>query len=211
MKIKHLGQSAFIIKSQTTLVTDPFNPMIGRMPADLTAAVVTVSHSHSDHNYTKGVGGSPQIINQLGNFSIGGFEISGVKTFHDDVGGKKRGENIVYTIRTEGITLCHLGDLGHILAADQIKEIGAVDILMIPVGGFFTIDANMAVEIVNQLSPKIVMPMHYKLKKSFIPLPIAGVDKFIEALGWPVKEVLELEVDKSNLDSFSHRVVIFKK
>ena len=107
MKIKHLGQSAFIIKSQTTLVTDPFNPMIGRMPADLTAAVVTVSHSHSDHNYTKGVGGSPQIINQLGNFSIGGFEISGVKTFHDDVGGKKRGENIVYTIRTEGITLCH--------------------------------------------------------------------------------------------------------
>jgi L-ascorbate metabolism protein UlaG (beta-lactamase superfamily) len=211
MKIKWLGQAAFLIESKTTLVTDPFAPIIGRLPKDLVADVVTVSHSHFDHNYVKGVGGSPEVINSIGKFSVGTAEITGVATFHDNVGGRKRGNNIVFVVKAEGLTLCHLGDLGHILSDKQIKEIGPVDILMIPVGGGPTIDATQVVQTVSQLKPKVVLPMHYKSKKSLIPLPFAGVDKFVDAFGWEVVEVKELEIDKSNIDSFDQKVVIFKR
>ena len=210
MKIKWLGQATFTIKSDATLVTDPYNPMLGKLPSDLMAAVVTVSHNHGDHSYTKGVGGNPQIINTVGEFSVGGFEIKGVATFHDNEGGRKRGNNIVFVVKSEGLTLCHLGDLGHLLTPEQMTTIGPVDILMIPCGGFFTIDPAQAVEVVNQIKPKIVLPMHYKPKKSLIPLPLAGVDKFTGALGWPVEEVLELEIDRATLDSIEQKVVVFK-
>ncbi|MGA2667268.1 MAG: MBL fold metallo-hydrolase [Patescibacteria group bacterium] len=210
MKIKWLGQSAFEIKSNKTLITDPHNPMVGKMPKDLAAEVVTVSHAHMDHNYTKAVAGSPEIIDKTGDFSAGGFEIKGVSTFHDNVDGKKRGNNVVYVFDVEGLRLCHLGDLGHLLTDEQLKEIGAVDILMIPVGGFFTIGPDEAVKVTNQLKPKIVLPMHYKAK-SLMPFPLAGVDKFTAALGWDIEEVEELEITKSTLNSFNHKAVIFKK
>jgi len=211
MKIKWLGQSTFVIKSEQTLVTDPHNPMLGKLPKDLTAKVVTVSHAHVDHNYTKAIAGSPQIISKTGSFRSGGFEIKGLATFHDNVLGKKRGSNIVYVFGVEGLRLCHLGDLGHLLTDEQLKEIGTIDILMVPVGGFFTIDANEAVEVVNQLKPKIVLPMHYKPKGSLIPLPIVGVDKFTEALGWEVEEVDELAIDRDALNSIDHKVALFRK
>jgi L-ascorbate metabolism protein UlaG (beta-lactamase superfamily) len=212
MKIKHLGQACFAVESSNgKIVLDPFAPMVGKMPKDLTASVVTVSHQHGDHSYTKGVGGNPEIIDQTGSWDIAGFEIQSVSTFHDKVGGKKRGNNIVYVIKSDGITICHLGDLGHKLSDEQLKEIGTVDILMIPVGGTFTIDPTEAVAVINQIKPKIVLPMHFKPKKSLIPFPLATVDKFTEVLGWPVKEVEELEVDGSNLDSLSHQAIIFKK
>jgi L-ascorbate metabolism protein UlaG (beta-lactamase superfamily) len=210
MKIKWLGQASFLIKAKRTLVTDPFNPMVGKLPADLKAEVVTVSHAHMDHNYTKGVGGNPQIVNQTGSFTVDDFKINGVTTFHDNEGGKFRGVNIVYTIEAEGLSLCHLGDLGHTLTENQLKEIGPVDVLMIPVGGFFTIDAAMAVQVVGQLKPKIVLPMHYKVKGSLASFPLAGVDKFTEILAWPVEELLELEIDVKIKDQ-PQRVIIIKR
>jgi L-ascorbate metabolism protein UlaG (beta-lactamase superfamily) len=211
MNIKWLGQATFVIESQTTLVTDPFNPMLGKLPKDLTAAVVTVSHAHADHNYTKGVGGQPQVIELTGDFSAGGFAIQGIATFHDDELGKKRGSNVLYVIRAENMTLCHLGDLGHLLSEQQIAEIGAVDVLMIPVGGFVTIGPEEAVKVIAQLKPKLVLPMHYKAKKSLIPLPIAGVDKFTAALGWEVETVDELSIERSTLDSAQQHVVVFRR
>ena len=211
MNIKWLGQATFVIESTSTLVTDPYNPMLGKLPKDLAAAVVTVSHAHPDHNYTRGVGGQPRIIEQTGNFSVGGFDLKGVAAFHDDKQGKKRGSNVLYVIRAEYMTLCHLGDLGHSLSAQQVAEIGAVDLLMIPVGGFVTIGPQQAVEVVAQLTPKLVLPMHYKAKKSFIPLPFAGVDKFTSALGWDVEEVDTLTIDRSTLDSMKPRVIVFRR
>jgi L-ascorbate metabolism protein UlaG (beta-lactamase superfamily) len=211
MKIKWLGQASFLIETKQTLVTDPFNPLVGKLPSDLKAEVVTVSHAHMDHNYTKGVGGNPQIINQTGSFAVDDFKINGVTTFHDNEGGKKRGVNIVYTIEAEGLSLCHLGDLGHILTEDQLKEIGRVDVLMIPVGGFFTIGAAKAAQVVVQLKPKIVLPMHYKVKGSLIPIPIAGVDKFIEAMNWPIFETKELEINSESIKSIDHQLVVFKR
>lgn len=211
MKIKWLGQSTFVIKSDKTLVTDPHNPMVGKLPKGLAADVVTVSHAHRDHDYTKGVAGHPQIINQIGDFKAAGFEIKGIATFHDNVLGRRRGSNIIYVIFSEGLKLCHLGDLGHILSEEQIKEIGIVDILMIPVGGFFTIGPDEAAKVVNQIKPKIVLPMHYKRKRSLIPLPLASVDKFTKALGWEAREVDELEINRTAMDSIGRQVVIFKQ
>jgi len=146
--------------------------MVGKLPSDLTADAVTVSHNHGDHNYVKGVSGQPQVLDQAGHFNVNEFDIKGVAAFHDNQLGQKRGADIVYVIRAENLTLCHLGDLGHALTKDQLAEIGPVDILMIPAGGFFTIEPNEAVEVVNQIQPKLVLPMHYQPKKSLIPSPL---------------------------------------
>ena len=211
MHITWLGQATFLLESSTKLVTDPYNWMMGKLPKDLTASVVTVSHAHSDHNYTKGVGGQPIIIKQTGTFTAGGFDILGIATFHDNAGGKKRGDNVVYVIRAEAMTLCHLGDLGHVLSTQQLAELDPVDVLMIPVGGFVTIGPEEAVQVIAQIQPKLVLPMHYKAKKSLIPLPIAGVDKFITALGWEVEEVDTLAVDRATLDAAKPHVVVFRR
>jgi L-ascorbate metabolism protein UlaG (beta-lactamase superfamily) len=212
MKIKWLGQSAFQIKSNSNLVMDPYGPKVGELPSGLSADVVTVSHQHFDHNYTDGVSGNPQIIDEPGEFSIKGFEIKGVKSLHDKEGGAIRGENTIFRISSDGLTLCHLGDLGHLLTPEQIEEIGHVDILMIPVGGHYTIDANEAVQVVNQLNPKIVLPMHYKPENWPLDLPIAGVDKFTDLIGWKIIEQTdELEINESSLDSTGNVVVVFKK
>lgn len=212
MKIKYLGHSSFQIQSQSKLVIDPYNQQIGELPAGLTADVVTVSHQHFDHNYTEGISGSPQIIDEPGEFSIKGFEIKGVKSFHDNEGGKKRGDNIIFCISAENLTLCHMGDLGHILSPEQVQEIGKVDILMVPTGGYYTIDATEAVQVVSQIKPRIVMPMHYKPKNSSLKLPIEGVEKFNELLGWNIIEQAgEFEISKSSLDTINQKIIIFNR
>ncbi|MCX6728226.1 MAG: MBL fold metallo-hydrolase [Candidatus Saccharibacteria bacterium] len=212
MKIEYLGHSSYQIKSQSKLVLDPYGPQIGELPAELTADVVTVSHQHFDHNYTDGVSDNPQIIDGPGEFSIKGFDIKGIKSFHDNEGGAKRGDNIIFCISTENIKLCHLGDLGHILSAEQVQEIGNVDILMIPVGGYYTIDANEAVQVVRQINPSIVMPMHFKPQGSPLQLPIEGVGNFNKLLGWDVIERMdELEISGLTIDLLNKKIVIFKK
>lgn len=212
MKIAWLGHSSFQIKNDSVLVMDPYDPKIGELPRGLSANVVTVSHQHFDHNYTDGVSGNPQVIDELGEFSIKGFEIKGIKSFHDNEGGKKRGENIIFRVLVEGLTICHMGDLGHILNPEQVQEIGKIDILMIPIGGFYTIDAAEAVQVVNQLNPRIVMPMHYKPENSALQLPIEGIEKFNELLGWPVDEQAgEFEITKPNLNTINQKNVIFKR
>lgn len=212
MKIAWLGHSSFQIKNDSVLVMDPYDPKIGELPRGLSANVVTVSHQHFDHNYTDGVSGNPQVIDELGEFSIKGFEIKGIKSFHDNEGGKKRGENIIFRVLVEGLTICHMGDLGHVLNPEKVQEIGKIDILMIPIGGFYTIDAAEAVQVVNQLNPRIVMPMHYKPKNSSLKLQIEGVEKFISLLGWGVVEQAdEFEINKLNLDTQNQKIVIFNR
>ncbi len=212
MKIEHLGHSSFQITNRSTLVIDPYGPEIGRLPQGLTADVVTVSHQHFDHNYSDGVSGNPVIIDEPGQYSVKGFEIKGFKTFHDDKGGTIRGENIVFCISADDLNLCHMGDLGHILTDEQVKEIGPVDILMIPVGGFYTIDASQAVQVVRQINPKIVMPMHYKPPGSPLQLTIESTDNFNKLLGWDVIERTdEFEINSLNIDSFNKTIMLFKK
>jgi L-ascorbate metabolism protein UlaG (beta-lactamase superfamily) len=163
-----------------------------------------------DHNFTQAVEGNPQIFSQLGDFSSKEYKIRGVASFHDHSEGHERGGNIIYRLETEGLVVCHMGDLGHVLNAKEIQELGEIDVLMIPVGGYYTIDAIEAAQVVNQLNPKIVLPMHFKPENSDIIYNISGVEPFCRSLGWEVINGLEtLEVNSSNLESWKRKIVLF--
>ncbi len=182
MKIKYLGHSAFLITSDTGLkiVTDPYEPNPSLTYGEITesADVVTVSHGHTDHSNVAAVKGNPEIVRRVGRSRARGIEFNGVAGYHDDVGGRMRGNNVMFCFELDGINVCHLGDLGHRLDDKRVAEIGRVDILLIPVGGFFTIDAKAATEVCNQLKPRVIIPMHYRTEKSFPE--ISGVDEFIK-------------------------------
>lgn len=210
MQIKWLGHSTFLIKNKKTILTDPHDPLFGIMPNDLTADIVTVSHEHVDHNYTQAVKGNPKIIKTIGDFLIDDIKIKSLSTWHDDENGTKRGSNIVFIFEIEKIKICHLGDLGHVLTIKQISEIGKVDILMIPVGGFYTIDAAEAKKIVEQIKPKIVLPMHYKTKNSPTDTPLVGVEDFVNLIGWKTETQKELNIDLSNLSKYEHKIILFE-
>ena len=164
MDILYLGQSSFKIKGkEATLIADPFNPkLLGLKFPSIEANIITISHDHPDHNFLGQIEGNPVVINGPGEYEIKGVKIYGLKTFHDDKNGEERGINTIYQINMDGINLLHLGDLGHKLKPETIEEIKTPDILFIPVGGFFTINANVATEIIAHLEPKIIIPMHYK-------------------------------------------------
>ena len=211
MKIKWFGQSCFMItsKSGMKVLTDPYNKMLGYKLLKMEADIVSTSHNHSDHNNINVVKGRFVHINESGDFSKYGIEIKGVQTFHDKTSGSKRGKNTVYNFNIDDINICHCGDLGHVLNFNQIEEIGNVDILLLPVGGLATINAFDAVQVMKQLNPTIVIPMHYRTKALGLMGHIFDkVDKFISASGLKVKEYEELEVNKANIEDYSGIVVL---
>lgn len=181
MKLKWLGHACFLITSETGLriITDPYNVGggINYSPIAEAADIVTVSHAHDDHNNISVVRGKPDVITGSGAKSAKGVQFKGVATYHDESQGKQRGTNTVFCFSVDGIKLCHLGDLGHRLSREQIAELENVDILLVPVGGFFTIDANVASQVCDDLKPKVIVPMHYKTPKC--DFPIAGVEDFV--------------------------------
>src|SRR5271157_128600 len=199
MEITWLGHSCFRPKGkQATVITDPFSPSIGYTLGKVTAEIVTVSHSHPGHSYTQGVGGEPRILKSPGEYESAGVLSVGVRTFHDNEKGAQRGKNTAFVIDVDDVMICHLGDLGHVLTAEQVAEINGVDVLLIPVGGVSTIDAVQAAQVVRQLEPKIVIPMHYKtdaIKREF-----ETADRFLKEMG--VKEAIpqpKLTVNKNSL------------
>ena len=174
MDINWLGHSCFRIKgNQAVIITDPFPPDLGYTLGKQTAGIVTVSHDHPSHSYVDDIGGEPRIIRGPGEYEISGVLIIGIATFHDSVQGNTRGKNTVYLMEIDGISICHLGDLGHVLSSEQVEEIGDIDVLLLPVGGGSTINAAMAAEVISQIEPKDVIPMHYKtpaLKRELDPV-----------------------------------------
>ncbi len=165
-RVQWLGQACFLITSSAGLkiMTDPYTPGANfpYSAIDESADVVTVSHEHGDHNNVAGVKGSPRVIKGSGVKNGDGIEFTGLSIWHDAVAGAQRGPNTVFLFSVDGIRFAHLGDLGHVLAPEQVTQIGRLDVLFIPVGGFFTIDAGTASEVASQLKPRIVMPMHYR-------------------------------------------------
>ncbi|MBV7275835.1 MBL fold metallo-hydrolase [Clostridium sp. PL3] len=211
MKIKWFGQSCFMITSEngTKIVTDPYNKMLGYKLPEIEANIVSTSHEHGDHNNVKAVKGNFVHINESGEFSKDGIEIKGVKTFHDKASGAKRGKNTIYNFKVDGINICHCGDLGHTLDSNFVKEIGNVDILLLPVGGRATIDAIDAVTVMKQLNPIVVIPMHYRTKAlGLIGYIFSKVDKFITASGLKVKEDDVLKLNQENINDYSGIVVL---
>lgn len=162
------------------IITDPYTVGggIAYSPINETADVVLISHDHGDHSNVSAVQGNPDVIKGSGPHTAGGVQFRGIATYHDGAQGKQRGANTIFCFTMDDIKLCHLGDLGHALTAEQVKEIGAVDVLFVPVGGFYTIDASEAGKVCALLDPRLVIPMHFKT--AGCAFPIAGVDDFLK-------------------------------
>ena len=214
MQIFWHGQSCFQIISnqrkngQVNIVIDPYSEDIGLKVPKLEADVLLVSHQHHDHNNVKAVGGNPFLIQWPGEYEIKEVFVQGIPAFHDSSSGKERGTNTIYTIEAEDLKLCHLGDLGQKeLTPEQIEKIGGVDILMIPVGGVFTISAKEAVKIMSQIEPSIIIPMHYQLPKLRIKLD--GIDKFFKVMGIKKLESLpKLSIKKKDISPEEARIIV---
>ena len=209
MKIKWFGQACFLITSNNgiRIITDPFDHRLGYDVPSVEADIVTASHDHYDHNNVASVKGEFIRIDKPGKFLAKGIDIVGVETFHDESKGSKRGKNTVFKFSVDGINICHCGDLGHVLSDEQAERLGKVDILLVPVGGTYTVNAVKAWEIVKQLNPVVTIPMHFKTKA--ISLPIEGVERFLSVAGKGLKTgKQEIELDKSNISDFKGVVLL---
>ncbi|TSC84107.1 MAG: hypothetical protein G01um101416_1137 [Microgenomates group bacterium Gr01-1014_16] len=182
VEITYLGHSSFRLKGKSAVVvTDPYDEKLAKFPRDIQADIVTVSHDHFDHNSLKNVQCSMFNVQGPGEYEVKGVSIIGVQTWHDEKGGAERGANTVYVIEIDGLRVAHLGDLGHKLAQGQLDEMGPIDVVLVPVGGVYTIDAKIAAEVVKQVDPWVVIPMHYKQ----LNLELAGVEDFLKEMGKP--------------------------
>lgn len=213
MYISWLGHACFKLQNKigpegTTLITDPYDNSIGLKLPRIEADIVTISHGHNDHNNKEAVKGTPFIIDSAGEYEIKGVAIDGVEAFHDNKEGKERGKNIIYRIDIDDILIVHLGDLGQALDSKQLEKIAGADILLIPVGGKYTIDAKKAVEVVSQVEPRIVIPMHYKLPG--LKVDLDPVDKFIKEIGLKPVQEEKLKISKRDLPQDDMELVILK-
>ena len=213
MEIKWYGQSCFeIISEKATVVIDPYSEEIGLKLPPLTADIVLVSHQHHDHNNVEAVagksGGAPKVISNPGEYEVLGVYIHGVQSFHDAAGGKDRGVNTIFVIDIDGVRICHLGDLGGDLSNEDLEAIGEVDVLLVPVGGVFTIDAKKALMVANQIEPKIVVPMHYKIPG--LNINLVDLENFNEQFDAVEGEAEYLKVAKSDMTKEEREVVVLK-
>jgi L-ascorbate metabolism protein UlaG (beta-lactamase superfamily) len=211
MNIKWLGHAAFLITSQDNfrVVTDPYTPggALVYAPINESADVVTISHEHTDHDNARTVKGNPVIIKEAGSKTVKGVGFRSISVFHDEAGGSKRGKDLVFCFQIDGLNLCHLGDLGHLLTSPQISQIGQVDILFIPVGGYYTINVLEASFIVKSLNPKVVFPMHYKTSKT--SYPISGIEEFLKDKQniWKIKSS-QIEINQSTLPGNTEIIIL---
>jgi L-ascorbate metabolism protein UlaG (beta-lactamase superfamily) len=216
MQIIWKGQSCFQIitsrdkNNQVTLVVDPFGESIGLRVPKLEADVLLITHDHPDHNNVKAVSNNPFLIQGPGEYEIKGVSIQGIPAFHDSASGKEKGQITMYTIESEGLRVCHLGDLGQKeLTDEQVEKIGNVDILLIPTGGVYTISAKEATGVISQIEPRIVIPMHYHIPK--LKIKLDGLDKFLKTMGVKSPEVLnKLSIKKKDIVEEKTEVVILK-
>jgi len=216
MDITYLGHSSFKIKTKTAIVvTDPFSgEMVGFRFPKTEANIVTVSHSHPDHSAVAAVEGDPFVINAAGEYEVKGVSIFGYQTFHDLHSGAERGKNVVYVIEAEGLRICHLGDLGAELSSKTLEELSEIDVLMVPVGGEFTLGPHEAAELVSQIEPRIVLPMHFQAeglkKETFASLQ--PVENFLKEIGANNPERLEkLSLTKDKLPEETKVVLLERK
>ena len=188
MEISWLGHSCFLLRGKNvTLVTDPLSPQQGptqgeqaRLLSKINASIVTVSHNHPGHNNVTAVGGNPRVVRGPGEYEISDVLITGVASYHDDKRGQEHGRNTIYVIHMDEVVVCHLGDLGHTLQEEQLEEVADADVLLIPIGGQHTINATQAAEIISQVEPRIVIPMHYRPATGEAGDPL---DKFCREMG----------------------------
>jgi L-ascorbate metabolism protein UlaG (beta-lactamase superfamily) len=205
--INWLGLSCFRIRgSQAVIITDPFPPDSGYSLGKQTADIVTVSHPHPSHSYIQGVNGA-KVVRGPGEYEISGVLIIGLTAYHDSVKGQSRGKNTIYLMEVDGVTICHLGDIGHVLDDKLIEDMGKVDILMLPVGGMNTITPAMAAETIRKAEPKVVIPMHYQTPAS--KRELEPLESFLKEMGQSAIEPKpKLNINKNNLPLTMQVVVL---
>ncbi|HEY7349812.1 MAG TPA: MBL fold metallo-hydrolase [Ktedonobacterales bacterium] len=162
MELTWLGHSCFRLRGkEVTVITDPFGPQLGYTLGRISAQIVTISHDHPGHNNVAAVGGDPYVLRGPGEYEVQDVLVTAVASYHDAERGKRLGRNTIYLMHIDDLAVCHLGDLGHLLTDQQREEMSDVDILLVPVGGKNTINAAQAAEVISQIDPRIVIPMHY--------------------------------------------------
>lgn len=213
MLIQHIGHAEFLMETENgiRIVTDPYDAGCGYPVRPVEAGIALISHHHHDHDAVENLKGKPQVIDRAGTYTpAAGVRITAVRAYHDDAQGAKRGETLLFLIEADGLRIAHLGDLGETLNTEQISTLKNPDILMIPVGGFYTIDGRQAKATAEQLNAKIVLPMHYKTEYN-AEWPISGAEVFLE--GYAKEDVCEnaeaLRVTKEDMIC-QPKVVLFK-
>ncbi|HLE48546.1 MAG TPA: MBL fold metallo-hydrolase [Patescibacteria group bacterium] len=215
MDISYLGHSSFRIKTKdVVIVTDPYDPqMVGLKFPKIEADIITVSHDHKDHNNTPLVAGARMVVNSPGEYEIQGVSIIGFDSYHDDKKGSVRGSNTMFLIECEGVKLLHMGDLGHLPDKKIFESMGDIDVLMIPVGGTYTIGSKEASEIVKELEPSFILPMHYKVpglkEETFGTLQ--SVDDFLKECGYDTENLDKLSFKKELIDPEVTKVIVLNK
>ncbi len=211
MKIKWYGHAAFKITTDSGLriIIDPYRPGGGLSYGKITdeADIVLTSHDHDDHNYVNDIQGAFVHINTKGDHEAKGIRIKAVPCFHDPSKGRERGKNLIFAIEADGLRIVHMGDLGHALDTTLIGELGAVDVMFLPVGGFYTIDSSEAGTVMSDVKPSITIPMHYKTEKC--DYPITGIENFIRGKEKVKKTGLtEITIDRKSLPSTPEIIVL---
>lgn len=210
MIITWFGHSCFRIETKSgSVLIDPFSKEIGLRPPKIKDDMILVTHHHYDHDNTSEANPEAFIIDGPGEYEKQGISVRGVRSFHDKSEGKERGLNTIYIIKAEEMTVCHMGDFGQDKFEDhQLEEIGDVDILMVPVGGVYTIDYKEAVNVASQIEPKILIPMHYKIEG--LKVDIAGPDKFLKEIGLTPEKVDKFKIVKKNLPVEEMKLVLLQ-
>lgn len=200
MEITHIGHSCFKIKGKDlTIVIDPYDPeQVGYKLPKLEADIVLITHRHRDHNYLDGVKNYKMVIDTPGEYEVNGVYVQGIETYHDEKQGKERGENIMYWIDMENVDILHMGDLGHDLSEESLEKIPDVEVLLIPVGGGYTINAETAVDVISAIEPGIVIPMHYQTPDLKLSNKLDPIDKFLDEMGVSGKTKREEKLKISN-------------
>ena len=216
MEIIWYGQSCFLIKTkQLSIVIDPYSQQVGLKLPSLKANIVAVTHDHFDHNNISAVLGinetPPFIIKGPGEYGLKEIEVTGIPTFHDSQKGALRRKNTIYVFKIEDLTIAHLGDLGHTLKDEDIEALNQIDVLMVPIGGNYTIDAQKAVEVINQIDPKIVIPMHYKIPGLSEQINLDSIDNFSKQIGETEGSLDSLRVTPKDLPNEEERRIIILK
>jgi L-ascorbate metabolism protein UlaG (beta-lactamase superfamily) len=207
-EITWLGHACFRLKGKdAVIITDPYDKSLGLGTLNQKADIVTISHEHPHHNTLSGMKGEPFVVRSPGEFEVRGVFITGVWTFADGEGGKERGRNNVFLFHLDDLVVCHLGSLGHTLNSHQIEALGDVDVLMVPVGGNTSLTATKATEVISQLEPKLVVPMHYGTGREQVTLDT--LDKFMKEMGlkdWEARD--KLSVRSSDLGETTQVMVL---
>lgn len=208
MNIKWYGHSCFKLSfaQGPYVVTDPFDDHVGYPLCDATADIVTTSHGHGDHNYVESVQGRPTVLNRSGMFTFDDLLVRAVKSYHDTENGARRGDNLIFIFESDDLKIAHLGDLGHEPDLKQYAALEGTDVLLIPIGGYYTINTGTALQVIEQVKPKLVIPMHFNT--DVMNFPITDEEQFVKATGAQYWDSTSIDITRENIDSLPNAVVL---